>query len=122
MAILGAILFILGIVLFVLSFVYLAENDSILGFILIMITGIGVTISGSIFMTNMSKRVKEYNVVYSETYTSDRSDHGHLHEFIIEDENGSCTKIIITEDEAKLYYRNDKFFISDNELNKLKGE
>lgn len=119
MAILGAILFILGIVLFVLSFVYLAENDSIIGFILIMITGIGIVITGGIFMTNMSKKVKEYNVIYSETYTSD---HGNLYEFIIEDKDGTCAKIIATEDEKKLYYRNNKFFISENELSKLKGE
>lgn len=119
MAILGAILFILGIVLFVLSFVYLAENDSIIGFILIMITGIGVIITGNIFITNTSKKVKEYNVVYSETYTSD---HGNLYEFIIEDKDGACDKIIVTEDEKKLYYRNNKFFISDNELDELRGE
>ena len=119
MEIFGAILFILGILIFVFSFAYLAEEDSIIGFILIVIAGIGMGIIGGTLMTEESKKVREYDVICSETYTSD---HGHLYEFVIEDKDGSCAKIIITEDEAKLYYRNNKFFISDNELSKLRGE
>ena len=75
--------------------------------------------AGGILMTKASEEVKEYNVIYLETYTSD---HGNLYEFIIEDKNGTCAKIITTEDEKKLYYRNNKFFISDNDLSELKGE
>ena len=119
MEVFGAILLILGFVIFVFSFVYLMEEDSIIGFALIAIAGIGMLITGFILMDNSLKEVKEYNVIYSEIYTSD---HGHLYEFVIEDENNSCSKIIITEDEAKLYYRNNKFFISDRELKELKGE
>lgn len=115
----GAILLILGLIIFVFSFFYLAEEDSIIGFALIAFAGFGMVITGLILMDNSSKKVKEYDVVYSEIYTSD---HGHLYEFIIEDENSSCSKIIITEDKAKLYYKNNKFFISEHELKKLKGE
>lgn len=119
MEIFGAILFILGITLLIVSFVYLAEEDSIIGFILILIAGISMIAMGGTLITNVSKEVKEYSVIYSETYTSD---HGNLYEFIIEDKDGACAKIITTEDEKKLYYRNNKFFISDNELSELKGE
>lgn len=119
MEIFGAILFIMGILLSILSFVYLAEEDSIIDFILIIIAGFSMTAIGATLMTNASKEVKEYSVIYLETYTSD---HGNLYEFIIEDKDGTCAKIIATEDEKKLYYRNNKFFISKNELSKLKGE
>ena len=119
MAIFGAILLVIGIFLFVFSFVYLGAEDSIIGFILILIAGISMVAMGATLTTNISKEVKEYSVIYSETYTSD---HGNLYEFIIEDRDGTCAKIIATEDEKKLYYRNNKFFISDNELSELKGE
>ena len=119
MTIFGAILLILGIFVFVFSFFYLVEEDSMIGFILIIIVGVGMIAIGATLITNISKEVKEYSVIYSEIYTSD---HGHLYEFVIEDENSSCSKIIITEDEAKLYYRNNKFFISEHELEELKGE
>lgn len=119
MEIFGAILFILGLFIFLFSFLYLAEEDSIIGFSLIAIAGVSMVITGASLAHNTLKEVKEYSVIYSETYTSD---HGHLYEFVIEDKNGSCSKIIITEDEAKLYYRNNKFFISDRELKELKGE
>lgn len=119
MTIIGAILFVIGIFLFIFSFAYLAEEDSIIGFILIIIAGIGMIIFGATLITNTSKEVKEYSVIYLETYTSD---HGNLYEFIIEDKDGTCVKIIATEDEKKLYYRDNKFFISDNQLSELKGE
>ena len=115
----GAILFIIGVFVFVLSFFYLAEKDSIIGFILIIITGIGIMISSGMLVTKASEKVKEYSVIYLETYTSD---HGNLYEFIIEDKDGTCARVITTEDEKKLYYRDNKFFISDNELSELKGE
>lgn len=119
MVIFGVILFVIGIFLFVFSFVYLAAEDSIIGFILILIAGISMIVMGPTLTTNISKEVKEYNVIYSETYIGD---HGSLYEFIIEDKDGTCAKITVTEDEKKLYYRNNKFFISDNELSELKGE
>jgi len=119
MEIFGAILFMVGIFVFVLSFFYLAEEDSMIGFILIIIAGISMMISGGIIMTKAPKEVKEYSVIYLETYTSD---HGNLYEFIIEDKDGTCAKIIVTEDEKKLYYRDNKFFISDNQLSELEGE
>lgn len=119
MTIVGAILLVIGIFIFIFSFVYLAEEDSIIGFILIVIAGVSMMAIGATLTTNTSKEVKKYNVIYSETYTSD---HGNLYEFIIEDKDGTCAKIIATEDEKKLYYRNNKFFISDRELKELKGE
>lgn len=111
----SALLMILGFVMFIISFLILEISDNLLLFFIVLFTSISCLVAGFYIDYKADTKITEYDVYSVETYTSD-TNNSKIYKFLIRREDNSYVQILLTEDEAKLYYRDNKFFISETEL------
>lgn len=111
----SALLLGLGCLIFVFSFFILERTDNLLSFFIVLCISIGCLVASFYIDYKADAKITEYDVYSVETYTSDTND-SKIYKFLIIREDNSYVQIFLTEDEAKLYYRDNKLFISKIEL------
>ena len=63
--------------------------------------------------------IREYDVSSVEVYESCENSGHKIYKFLISQENNTYVQILLTDEKVELYYRDDKFYISNSELKKL---
>jgi hypothetical protein len=119
MLILFIILILLGLICLIGAFASLYETESIPLFFLILFAGLVSWVGASSIAAQEENMVREYNVASVEVYESCNNEEHKVYKFLISQEDNTYIQIFLTEEKVELYYRDDKFYISNNELKKL---
>ena len=109
----GLVCFIIGAILFFVGIAAMLEGDNII----VVCIAVIIFVSGYIMGSIDYKQIKEFNVESVEIIKSENEEY---YIFLIEAEHNQSIRIILPKSEAEFYYKNDKFYISQDKLNDFK--
>lgn len=117
--ILFVVLILLGIFCLIGAFISLYETESIILFFIILLVSLTSWAGAAHISAQEENMIREYNVSSVEVYESCENSGHKIYKFLISQEDNTYVQILLTDEKVELYYRNDKFYISNSELKKM---
>ena len=113
------VLILLGAFCFIGAFISLYESESIILFLIILLVGI-ISWAGAVHISGQEENmIREYDVSSVEVYESCENSGHKIYKFLISQEDNTYIQILLTDEKVELYYRDNKFYISNSELKKM---
>lgn len=116
--ILFVVLILLGVFCFIGAFISLYE-ESIILFLIVLLVGIASWTGAAHISDQDENMIREYDVSSVEVYESCENSGHKIYKFLISQENNTYIQILLTDEKVELYYRDNKFYISNKELKKM---
>lgn len=113
------VLILLGAVCLIGAFICLDETNSIILFLIILLAGFASWAGAAYISTQEENMIREYDVSSVEVYESEENSGHKIYKFLISQEGNTYVQILLTDEKVELYYRDNKFYISNSELKKL---